>query len=698
VPFYNLRPTATGDYNAWALGAGVSKPAAVDPGDYPGAHDDHASFISVAASPGGGNTHQSFLLAPPPKTAAMVALLCKVRARHATLDPEVESISVFARMSGVDGASTPIAPGTGYTDYSLALARPGGGTWSIADLENATLQVGVLVPADNADVALVTTLYLELEYLPADPGDGREIATAALRIRRRPIPYSSLDVGPAILDNELMDDLSLTHYAHPLSRILGEQDPDGFWRPGDEGWQRVLVQFREIETDLNTLQSVVTLRDRRWDLVTFYDSAESRRSPASIEDGVAVLTTGGRRVYSRDGNAWLEDPASGLVVRFDPQQRTIGKEGFQPENFATQWLARSSMVSGITGLSHFGSGTHAIEVNPPDPLFDPAVVPNSQCLLLTAGSPHSADAYEAWPDTATIPANTVLRLSIDHKDDPSASLYWLLRRTLDGFYWDDSSGAWGAAIIWNPLPLRTTRARDKSARRIPVGGTSTVAQFRLQQPTGGVAGRVNRVYHAQLEDNGVGHVTGRIVTDATAPAARQMQTYTVQNIAGHRAFNNGHGTFFCEVIPSWDAADMNVAGNFPPLFELRYDANNYWLLYYDGPTNNTLRFEAKVGGIAAGSSFLNWVPVAGTKYIIAARWLGAEGAFGYPAHSHHVFAGLPGSVTKGSDPVRAGEPVVADGLLYIGTAATGVAWNGIIRRILFSQAIYSDAEIKAGRW
>jgi hypothetical protein len=697
MPFYHIRPVEVGEYDFWTLGAGVSKPLAVDLGEYPGVSDGDSSYVRIAASPG-GNSRQSFRLGSRPKLAVLLSVKYIAILRHETIGAGIESIFVGSRADGVDSSFDSQTPGTGYTTYSQDLPKPGGGPWTIAELENPDLQLVLDVPSDNADPARCSDFIIRIEGIPADPGVGREIGTAYLRVVRRPVRTPILSIGPQILDSELMDDLSLSHYAHPLTTILGERDENNVLRSGRREWQRILVQLRAVDLNLMLLVADSTFRDRRWDLCTLYDSAESQRTSANMEDGVAILTWGGERTYTRPSRAWIEDPGSEKVTLLVPNQRPIGLHGFQPESFSAQLLQRTSAISGVTGLTSTGDGTATAESPAEDAIFEDTITDN--CILLTAGNPHSTANVLEWPTSDAPPSNATLRFSIDHKDDAGAVLEWQLERTSDNDFFDDSDGTFNTTSTWNALPVRTTPFRDFSAFKIPlISGDSMI--LRLRQPSGGTVSRENRVYHVQLENNGVGHVTSRIVTNDFT-YARELQLYEVP-ISG---FYNFHGTFFCEFIPAWNSADMDVTGNFPAIFEVRYIGDetfdNGWLLYYNGTAGETLTFECRVEGEVYTVS-IPYTAVSGQLVQIMCRWLpSGSGAFGHPAGTISVFVGTPGNVTAAHD-IRVGDPEqepgeTPDPHMYVGTSPVNAAANGTLRRIFFTQQPMSDHEILAGRW
>lgn len=695
--FYDLIPDTIGDFDNWTLDAGPDKPTAVQ------TNDGNTSYLRIGTSPGAGNTKQSFVLGTRPQIVAVIAVTYNIDVMQETGIAGAESIFLTARLGGVEGTAVAVSPGSGagYINYTGVIPRPGGGVWTVPDIEDPTLQIVLNVPDDNGAAARWTHGKFIVEGVPANPGSGREIGTAALRILRRNIRYSRFEVGPEMLDNELMDDISLSHYAHPLTPILGEVDENGVLRTGLAGWQRVLTQFREEEINLNTLTVSIMLRDRRWDLLTFYDSGRTLRTLANIEDGVALLMRGLTREYTRPSVMWLEDPGSDLVVELDLDQRPTGRDGFRPESFASQILLRTSFVSGVAGLTHTGAGTGVAESPAESPLFDEEVSDN--CLLLTAGNPHGSDGVETWPTSNTMPATGNLRFSIDHKDDAGAVLDWQIERTSDNQFFDDSDGTYNVGSTWNALPVRETRTRDRSTFKVPLATGDSVI-LRLRQASGGTVSRENRVYHVQLENNGIGHVTSRIVSDTTA-VARELQLYELDMLC----FQVEQGRFHCRFTPDWDAADMNVTGNFPTFFQVWFNVadditkkEDGYLLYYNGGLGNTLTFEVRIAGVQHTVD-IPWTPVRGTTYIVACRWVTMDRSeFEHPAGAISVFVGIDGSIAAAHD-VRPANPDTTPGeaplpAMYVGTSDEDAAANGSMADVLFSQQPWSDDEMQSGRW
>lgn len=160
MPFVEvLQVSAVSSPNSWTLGAGTDKVAAVQ-------SPDDADTTYVAATPSGSDVEQQYALANPIGIGPNDTIL---------------SVKVISRVRKVSGAagmyrhaavlSGNVSPGgskvltTSYADYQDAFsAKPGGGSWSLADVQN----LEVRVVAENGSVGeRLTTLRVEVTYEPA---------------------------------------------------------------------------------------------------------------------------------------------------------------------------------------------------------------------------------------------------------------------------------------------------------------------------------------------------------------------------------------------------------------------------------------------------------------------------------------------------------------------------------------------------
>ena len=268
-------------------------------------------------------------------------------------------------------------------------------------------------------------------------------------------------------------------------------------------------------------------------------------------------------------------------------------------------------------------------------------------------------------------------------------LCWRLQRAVDSNYWNDSTGAWGAGSVDNPLVLVATRSASNPDTRgyskaINVGASNTTLTLALVTPAGGTAGRLDRIYHVQLED--LAWATSRIVTTTTT-YARALETQAVTNTSGKRPLHTTCGTFLVQVVPEYTAADALAQGTDLYFLDMTYDASNWFRVYYDVSAGNLL-FEIRAAGTTTTATKA-WSPVRGTTYKLGARWTSSAGELDLTARTHSIF--IDG--VKGTDATRAGEPTRSTADMYLGGNSTGAAMNSNGTRWLLSQVPYTDSEI-----
>ncbi|MGE0454452.1 MAG: hypothetical protein AB7O37_20610 [Vicinamibacteria bacterium] len=162
MPVSIIRPSASGSLgDAWSLGAGGSKAAAVDPGD-PVSHDDGSTYIAVGAAPGGANLQSFYMNTGVPLMVDVLNVDFFVRGGMASAGVEALSGQLFR--AGTGGVS-PSSTAAYYSTFSsLAYARPGGGAWVKDDFAVNNIQARVSVPTDSALAARVTSIWVELTH------------------------------------------------------------------------------------------------------------------------------------------------------------------------------------------------------------------------------------------------------------------------------------------------------------------------------------------------------------------------------------------------------------------------------------------------------------------------------------------------------------------------------------------------------
>jgi len=152
MPTETIQVAAVTTPDQWTLGAGADKVVAVN-----GPDDDDTSYIYCSTS----GRWETYSLA----------------ANAIPVGATINSVSVVSRGYKSSGSTARWAVGVllggsstfglthfpaSYTSYTETLARPGGGTWSVADLAS----VEVLVRFYNSGTIRVTSLWVSVDYTP----------------------------------------------------------------------------------------------------------------------------------------------------------------------------------------------------------------------------------------------------------------------------------------------------------------------------------------------------------------------------------------------------------------------------------------------------------------------------------------------------------------------------------------------------
>lgn len=160
MPVVSLLPTVVGAYDAWTLGAGASKPIACQSNDGDGSYITSDHVVT---------RNQTFAMDDLPSDAVGVTTVDHVRSRRAT-SATVFNDAYMVRLSGVDQVGTATSPGTGYViTTEPAIGRPGGGAWSVADV-NALEAGGQSVTSGDPNEKRYSLVRLDVTYVPAAGG------------------------------------------------------------------------------------------------------------------------------------------------------------------------------------------------------------------------------------------------------------------------------------------------------------------------------------------------------------------------------------------------------------------------------------------------------------------------------------------------------------------------------------------------
>jgi len=583
------------------------------------------------------------------------------------------------------GIATQALSGTRRAMGSNAYMALDGGSY----FKGQIAEVFVFSAAKSAAEVQAMVDYVRSRYfvvVPRQNEQERDVLSRRLWALRRAPGLLTVEAPLWALDLDVGDRVALQ------SRVGPSNDGKGWLA---KKWQRHDFTIQQIE-DLGNGKSVrLQLLDRRPLDALLWDTA-STDIPAVIlnarrQSGVARFGKGSLAItFARASRAWVENPADPTaVMQIQTDERALTAAGEYLEPGRINQILRSSFASGTTGITLTGTGVNgsAIAVDTSDLLFDPESSPNS--LKFTAGSPHTALLYCTFPVTATIPANSDLRLSIDHHTDSGEALFYWLSRGVDGQYWNAGVG-WQVGSIGNQLPtvpIRSAAARYVSPYLNP-GFADTTLTLSIGLASGGTAGRISHLYHAQIE---LGlFATSRMLSDATA-FTRSSSLLSIAVPSAARVYEPALGSFYAEVIPEWTSWETYAAPDRHVYYMTTNGGADYDALYYQFniPTGQWV-FERKVGASVYTATHEGGAE-AGSLNRLCCRWTGAEGELGLAPYTMSVFW----NGEKGTDAVSVAPTFAGGGeTLYLGqNPATGRVFGGVIRNRLIRPYAPTDEEM-----
>lgn len=505
----------------------------------------------------------------------------------------------------------------------------------------------------------------------------RLVASQQLRLRRSRISLASIDLPLLRADAEILTDVAISHRDLPWASA---------GKRGVNPWERVLLRVLRQAPDYLAARTTLTGLDVRRYLTTLWDTLRSDEDPSTQYQGVARLNAGGGRTFVRDSPAWIPSPvaqARGLVrvIRIEADTEKTLYDGTLIEAAATNVLLRSSAVSGATGYTDSGASGSWSTAPSTDPLFDPSVTSN--VIVGTAGSPHTADLVRQFPDTASLAANGSVAVQVDHKDDVGAALGWRLQRLVDNRYWNATAKTWDVGVVTNLMTVRTSWTPDPDRLGVVgYGASNTVLRFSIVIPSGGTAGRQNRIAHVQLGNET--WYSSRIVTDdAAVTTAEDIVTY--ENNSGKRSQAAAQGSMRVTFIPSFNSSEL-APGTY--IFWNDYhDANNFEYLAYLLPSAAWWYVRSRAG-VTTQATFAG-AALQGVPVKLGTRWTGVAGEWGLAPYTQSIFV----NGVKGVDAVAAG-PIneTATASLTIGGSPGGNRALGRLAEIDFSPFVLSDDE------
>lgn len=441
--------------------------------------------------------------------------------------------------------------------------------------------------------------------------------------------------------------------------------PDGLgW--GAKKWQRGSLTMLGGTFNPNTMRVTRDAIDNHQLATRLWDTQISDEDPSAEEPGVALLTPGAGRTFTRDSFSYIESAASASqgicrVVRVPAGERKICFQGTLYEEERTNELLYSAFIDELTGWTTAGTAVNgsAIESDTTR-LFDPDIT--AFCMKMTCGNPHAADLSATSTATAAYDADSIIFISIDHTEDAGETLDLVVTRGVDGFYY--TGAAWQAAAASFTMPNKTVL--DGNQRYIlgpvDVGGNATTITVAFVAPSGGTASRIYYVHFAQIEEGDC--ASSRMVTNDSS-FARDADQYVIENNAGYRVWADDRHTCGIFFTPEWNSADLAVTQN-KILFTAFDDGTNYATVYYSKNLNAIVYYLG-----ASGTGYYVYRPcvlLRGVKYRIGFRKTSSEEELDLSANTIDVFV----DATKGVSYGPSGNVVidayvpVADADVYVG--------------------------------
>lgn len=584
----------------------------------------------------------------------------------------------YAAINGGSYVGVTEADAAGLTGDMRIGANSGGGKLFQGDVGEIWLWNTV----DTAELASeVAELLLYYGITQLGVNQAREVASREIRLRRAPIAQVQEALPLAFMHRPPLQPVYLAHRDAPSVLGLGwETDEPALAVPLSlqPDYQGITVNVRWLLLDDIT--------------VTHWDTMVSELTPDNNRDGVAYASLG-QRVFARNAKAYIEDPAATKQGARSLVEVAVDKPKMAPlgellEGARTNGLLRSSFVNGLTGWTPSGaSGSVAAATD--RLLFLSAITPNS--AKFTAGNPHSADLVLTSTATGSYSANTIVCVSAWVESINGEPLKWRLQRSIDSWFWNDTSGAWQSGAVdndFNNLTVGSGIAHLCWSKAIDVGGGATTLTFSARLLSGGTASRVSYLYHAQIEN---GPYPTSVIVTTTAAVTRDADALYVTSDHGARTWPE-QGHFRLQWNPLMATSGLTT-GRILTLLDYYLDADNYVRLTYEQAITG-YRFRHRIG--AANSDVtISATLTRGTWETIAGRWTGSRGELGLSPYTIDLFrAGVKGTAAVPGGTLR---PLLSQMKLRIGHRDnSGVAadcLDGHMRYLTISPRVPPDGKM-----
>ncbi len=645
-------------------------PLACDPLDE--VHDDDASY-AARGSGGGANLTLGLRhdLGFRQRMSAISSVKIKSRARRTDLSDVNFNLRML--LGGNTSTSGALALTASYVTREYDVSRPGGGSWTESDLRDPTLEFQLILPS-NPPTSRITSLYLHVTFTPlaVSVEQHRLVASQVLFARLRQL-FVSMELPLRFMDLDVLEDFALSHRQSPTAEGTGH---------GMKRWERRVLEALRVDVDPMTNRVNVMAWDPKSYRALLADIGQSKVSTAmpTIADGIARLSTGGRREFARASKAYGLNVAGDRIVEFGIDQEAIIQAGMLLERASTSRIWNSVFNLGFTNWTLINNGVDGVSVtlDTAKVLFDPTPeITTRQSVRILTGTT-TAGGFEQITNTS-IGATSKNTVSVQHDDDAGSQLAVRVRNETTG-NWLQSNGTWAGSEV-NAVTFAERSSATRDYLHFTTEGTASTLRIKLMGVN--TPAKIAHVYHVQLES---GPPTSEIVT-GSADKTRSVSQFKFSNNFGKRVLWTAHGHAVFTVIPNFADSEL-AAGEEKMIARAGYDGSNSDELLYIQGTGFAFRRTVSAAAVTAAKAT---TAIRGTIYRVAFRWTGDEGELGVSDYTLSVFV----DGVKGADAVAGGAPVPPSTMdLWIGqNGSDAKAVDAVIRRIKSSPFVLTDKEM-----
>jgi hypothetical protein len=514
------------------------------------------------------------------------------------------------------------------------VAKPGGGAWTRTDLVSGAFKAGFASDGAGHGSGIPSTtggssatldwsyVYVELDTTPTGlyVAPVRAQASNDLRLRRKPRRMVTIDVPASFAAAHAGQTIYSSHELLP-------------WAPGLRSWEQVPLFV--IGTTPHMIEGTVTLT-----MADLHDIYADLWSPLTVtaldtqQTGLALLDKGGNTGTTRSQVGYVQR-SDGLWKACAAYQERFTETGVLVEQGGVgnekHWLLNSTFSQGsgstFTSWTNTTSGSAAIAESTTDYLIDEPGFQRSCRLTTTAAG---ENCYVSQGVTPASGGGTDCRVRVWYKNvSGSDALAMTIRRSSDSWYWNDSSGAWQAAVYYVRPPVSAVSAHFYTARFAGGGGSVGTVTVTIGF-IGAVGTTANQayLYSVEYQSGAYDYRKNRSIfpTTTTTLTRSTNDTFVFGNEGLYRTVSTARGHAAYSFRPTWSHADLDDGAskyqfalwetNGPNIFAqmVRYkriDATNgEWGFDLDNPAASSATVAVSGANLIA----------AGTWYRVAIRW------------------------------------------------------------------------------